>query len=381
MPTALIVGAGIGGLAAGIAFRRAGWDVRIFERAPSPRDIGFGLGLAPNAIAALSELGLRDAVIAQAITPTAAELRRPDGRVIRRFVAQRADLPAGDLTSVILRPTLHKILIDAVGARAIETNRAALRFQNRRRDVELELSDATTAVGDILLGADGVGSTIRAQLHPREGPAQPSGYFAVRGLSPAVERLNGLHVLWYFGRGVESGVVQASATGIYWFLSLFAEDVNAGPTDVNAVTERLAAGFDEQFHAIVGATTADNKRIDELLVREPLRHWGSGRVTLAGDAAHPMLPHTGQGAAQALEDAVALGRALTGPGDVVSALRDYERVRSRRTERVVRMGPRIARITTTKNPLVGLLRDVAFRLMPESALIKAFTQAGAQARR
>src|SRR5262249_3841545 len=110
MPTALVVGAGIGGLASGLALRRAGWDVRVFERAADARAIGFGLALAPNAMAALRQLGVKDAIAAVAITPTSAEIRHPDGRVIRRFAGDARELPPGDLLSMILRPALHAVI-------------------------------------------------------------------------------------------------------------------------------------------------------------------------------------------------------------------------------------------------------------------------------
>ena len=110
-------------------------------------------------------------------------------------------------------------------------------------------------------------------------------------------------------------------------------------------------------------------RFDELFSRDAIGEWGAGRVTLLGDAAHPMLPHTGQGAAQALEDGVALGLALAGDGDVEQALRRYERVRASRTRRLVAMGPRIARITTTSNPVVQWLRTAAVRLLPEALIV------------
>ena len=375
MPTALVVGAGIGGLAAGIALRRAGWEVRIFERAPAPRDVGFALGLAPNAMAALRELGVADAVAAHGMTPTSAEIRRPGGGVLRRLVARGEGLPLGDLPKLILRAALHEALLQALEA-PVEVNRAAVRFAADGRAVRVILADGTSAAGDLLIGADGVASTIRAQLHPEEAAARPSGYFAVRGLSRAVERLNGLQALWYLGRGIESGVILAGSNEIYWFVSLLAGQVKAGPLDVHSVMRRCTSGFDAQFQAITGASAPSDMRLDELLVRDPLQRWGAGPVSLLGDAAHPMLPHTGQGAAQALEDAVLLGRALGRGGDHLVALRRYEAIRSRRTQRVVKMGPRLARITTTRNPVVVFLRDTAIRLVPERAIVKAFTQTG-----
>ena len=376
MPLALIAGAGIGGLAAGIALRRAGWDIRVFERADTPRAIGFALGLAPNAVAALRELGLADSIVARGITPTAVEVRRVDGRVLRRFAGRLAERPKGDVPSVILRPVLHSGLLDALGPDAVEVNHAAVGFHLDGTRVRLDLANGASATGDILIGADGVGSVIRAQLHPREAPARPSGYFAVRGESPAIAKLGGLQALWYFGRGVESGVIQASPRAIYWFVSLWSEDVTSGPVDVASVMRRCTSGFDEQFHDITGATPPDQMRLDELFARDPLDRWGAGPVTLLGDAAHPMLPHTGQGAAQALEDAVALGRVMKSGADHLAALRRYEQVRGRHTRRVVSMGPRIAAMTTTKNPVVQFLRDTAIRIVPEMALVKVFTQTG-----
>jgi len=370
--TALIVGAGIGGLAAGIALRRAGWDIRIFERAATPRELGFGVGLAPNAIAALRQLGVADVVLPMAFTPTSAEVRHVDGRVIRRFVGPPNARPTGDRTALIMRPALHGALLDAVGRPAVEVNSDVTGFESDGARVRLTLANGATAAGDVLVGADGVHSVVRARLHPAEPPPRPSGYFALRGLSHAVDRLEGLGVIWYFGDGIESAMVRAGDDSIYWFLSLLANEVRAGAVDTANVMRRFAAGFDTQFQAIAGSTPPADMRLDDLLARDPLSRWGAGAVTLLGDAAHPMLPHTGQGAAQALEDAVALGRALQPGTDVVAALRRYEAIRSPLTRRVVRMGPRMARITTTKNPLVAFLRNGAIRAVPEFVVVKAF---------
>jgi 2-polyprenyl-6-methoxyphenol hydroxylase-like FAD-dependent oxidoreductase len=109
-------------------------------------------------------------------------------------------------------------------------------------------------------------------------------------------------------------------------------------------------------------------RFDELFVREPLSAWGRGRVTLLGDAAHPVLPHTGQGAAQALEDAVALGLALNDPLSIEESLRTYERVRMPRTRKFIKLGPRIARATTTRSAIVRGVRTAAIKLLPEALL-------------
>jgi 2-polyprenyl-6-methoxyphenol hydroxylase-like FAD-dependent oxidoreductase len=366
----LIVGAGIGGLAAGIALRRAGWNVRIFERSATPRELGFALGLAPNAILALRELDLATQVMPHAMTASAVpggtllriEIRRPDGRVIRRITARRDEFAGLDLPAVVLRPVLHSALLAALGHDAIATGSEAVGFGQDDGGVVLRLANGTTATGDILIGADGVASIIRTELHPDEPPPRPSGYFALRGATPAVHLLDGTQFIGYLGKGIEVGIVQAGAAMIYWYISLLADDVGGGVLEPGTVLRRVTAGFDEQFQAITAAAT--DMRLDELFRREPLGRWGSGRVTLLGDAAHPMLPHTGQGAAQALEDAVVLGRTLAVPGNFISGLRQYERIRAPRAHSVVRAGPRIARITTTRNPMVAGVRNSVIRLVP-----------------
>jgi len=361
----LIVGAGIGGLAAGLALGRAGWQVQVHERATNRRELGFALGLASNAMAALRELGLADTMIAEGVTTTKVEIRRTDGRVIRKFDAQ-----LGGPLVVALRSALHGALLNAVGSDQLVLGSEAVDVAATSRGVSLELRDGRTVSADVLIGADGVGSVIRKRLHTREPPPRPSGFCALRGVAYGVsDNLGDLAAVGYLGDGIEAATARASQTAVYWYLSLLAEDVSDPARDPRTILERHTAGFDARLQAVTAATRLEDMRFDELFERAPLREWGAGRVTLLGDAAHPMLPHTGQGAAQALEDAVALGLALTDCGEVEPALRRYEHVRSRRTRRLVTIGRRIARITTTRNPLVQWLRTVVVRSLPEAILV------------
>jgi 2-polyprenyl-6-methoxyphenol hydroxylase-like FAD-dependent oxidoreductase len=138
----------------------------------------------------------------------------------------------------------------------------------------------------------------------------------------------------------------------------------------------LAPRFERRFRAIVTATKPDDMRLDELFDRAPLPEWGRGRVTLLGDAAHPMLPHAGQGAAQALEDAVALGRAFSASGDVTVALRSYERVRIARTSDVVKLARFNARMGSVDGAFGCWLRETAIRLIPERVILRRLVALG-----
>ena len=359
--TALIVGAGIGGLSAGLALRQAGWNIRIFERAPSPRELGFGLGVAPNAIAALRKLGVGDVVIARGFEPRRAELRRPDGRILKRVELPPEAL--GGPMIITLRPALHGALLEAVGMDAITLEGDVTGFTVAGSRVTLQTARGNIAEGDMLIGADGVSSVIRRALHPAEPPPRSSGIVAVRGaVHGALPHLGSLHAVYYLGRGLESMLVRASDTGIYWFLSMARELVPATMQDPRAILTLMSPQFDSTFRAVTSAT--EDLRFDELVDRDPIPYWGRDMVTLLGDAAHPVLPHTGQGAAQAIVDAVALGEALKANGDVARALRAYEVERRGKTAALLQQGRRTARIMGTTNALACYLREAVVRMIP-----------------
>jgi 2-polyprenyl-6-methoxyphenol hydroxylase-like FAD-dependent oxidoreductase len=134
----------------------------------------------------------------------------------------------------------------------------------------------------------------------------------------------------------------------------------------------MSPGFDATFRAVTAAT--DELRCDELVDRDPLPFWGRGVVTLLGDAAHPVLPHTGQGAAQAIVDAVTLGKALENDVDVERALRSYERERLTRTAALLAQGRRTARIMRMRNPAACYARDLMLRLMPVESFARLYVR-------
>jgi 2-polyprenyl-6-methoxyphenol hydroxylase-like FAD-dependent oxidoreductase len=362
--TALIVGAGIGGLSAGIALRRAGWNIRIFERATTPRELGFGLGLAPNAIAALADLDVVDVVLSRAFAPISvtAELRRPSGIVLKR-----ADVPIaaalGGRMAIALRPALHGALLEAVGLDSLAVADEAIGFHQSGDRATVQLASGETMDGDVLVGADGVGSVIRRQMHPSEPPPRSSQIVAVRGaVHGALHHLQGLAAIYYLGPGIESMLVRAGETGIYWFLSLAQQLVPAGVEDPRAILALLSPRFDETFRHVTGMT--DDLRFDALVDRDPAPFWTIGRVTLLGDAAHPLLPHTGQGAAQAIVDAVTLGKALGGASDIEGALLGYERERRDKAAALLMQGRRTARLMRITNPIGCAIRELAIRMIP-----------------
>lgn len=374
---ALIAGAGIGGLAAGIALRQAGWRTRIFERAATPRELGFALNLAPNAMRSLAALGLAERLSAEGHVTTDVELRTPSGRVLKRL---NVAVALGESpSSVAPRQALHGALLDATPADDLSLDSEAVGFHNDGGRVTLTCRNGQSASGDLLVGADGLRSAIRAALHPDGPPLRRSGYYGIRGLAyDAGHHLGDLSAIAYLGHRVESTTVRASASAVYWYLSLPAEDVAGEDRGLRDLVRRIAARFERPLRAITEATRDEDLRIDELFDRDPIEQWGRGPVTLLGDAAHPMLPHTGQGAAQALEDAVALGIVLARAGDIEPALRRYERVRAARTGKIVRSGRQIARFSTTRSRAFDWFRARVIPFVPTKPMVAAFLFAEAR---
>src|SRR5689334_17853655 len=152
MPLALIVGAGIGGLASALALRRAGWDAHVVERSATARELGFGIALARNAVDALTEIGLADAVLPHTIPIRSAEVRDIDGRVFRNLTPVLGSLPAEvRLPRIVLRQTLHRALLTAVGEPHVATGRQAVGCRSDGRGAAVQFADGTSMAADVVV--------------------------------------------------------------------------------------------------------------------------------------------------------------------------------------------------------------------------------------
>jgi 2-polyprenyl-6-methoxyphenol hydroxylase-like FAD-dependent oxidoreductase len=362
----LIAGGGIGGLATGIALRRAGFEVRVFERAPEIREIGAGLTVQSNAVLALRRIGLDQTVIASGRVLGRGSGRRPDGSIISRADLAEVGRVVGAPAVAIHRATLQRLLLDALGTDSVETGREVARYEARLDGVSISFRDGGQAEGSLLIGADGIRSAVRAQML---GDGEPlyAGYTCWRGVTgeggPVVEETT---ETWGPGRRFGSVPIERGKT--YWYATLNAP---AGGRDepgrVRPFLEELFAGWHPPVAEILAATPEEAILRNDILHRLPAPRWVEGRVALLGDAAHAMTPNLGQGACQAIEDAVILADCLSrGAADPVSALRSYETRRKSRADSVVLAALRLGRLAQIENAAGRWLRDRLFALIPAS---------------
>jgi 2-polyprenyl-6-methoxyphenol hydroxylase-like FAD-dependent oxidoreductase len=352
---ALIIGGGIGGLATAIALRRAGLVALVFERAPELREQGAGLSLWPNGLRALDALGLGAKVRARSLPDLESALRTWKGRVLVETDGQRLRRTLGDVSLVIHRAELLSLLRAQLPEYAVVSDLACTAVTDSEQGVVAHFADGSQMRGDLLIGADGIGSLVRATLHG-ERPPTYAGYTAWR----AVVRYDHREVRpgVSIGQGRQFGQAPIADGLVYWFAT------QNGPAGQTPPSAGWRAALLEQFaewHSpipdLIAATPESAILHNDVIDRPPLTSWGAGHITLLGDAAHPMTPNLGQGGNQALEDAEALGRALAEQTNVVTALRDYERARIPRANAVVEASRNVGRIMQLGNPVLCWLRD------------------------
>jgi 2-polyprenyl-6-methoxyphenol hydroxylase-like FAD-dependent oxidoreductase len=363
----LIVGAGIGGLTATLAIRRAGLEVEVYERAPEIGEVGAGITVQPNAVAALRSLdaGLARAVIEAGHVPERLRILDPRGHVLSELNLLSAFEEVGAVWVALHRATLQRILYDAAGRGTVRTAAEANSFEAGLDAVMLRLRDGSSATGAILVGADGARSVIRAQLL-KDGAPRYAGYTTWRGVAEGFGQRR-FETTETWGRGRRFGVVPIGGGRIYWYAALNAppggDDSAVGP---RAKLIELFGDWHSPIGELLAKTEAGAILRTDIADRRKASRWSAGRVTLLGDAAHPMTPDLGQGACQAIEDAVVLGRCLAEQADVMLALRNYDRLRRDRADAVVTAARRLGRFAQLETRVACALRDAAVRWTPQA---------------
>lgn len=329
--TAAIVGGGIGGLAAAIGLRAAGWYVTVFERAQGLPETGTGLGMWPSALRALDRLGLGEQARKRGRPQASGAIMHPDGRVIATIDMDRLARREGEPVHLLSRPALLALLYEALPAEVV-------RFSTPASEVEGY---------DVVVGADGINSVMRGA----RSVLRHTGQTVWRGVADLGTDVGG--EVW--GEGCKFGFTPEPGGGTN-FYAVLSQPVWA--------PERFA-GWPDPIPAILRRfTETEVIQHDLFYVDPPLPSYVDDNVVLLGDAAHAMTPDLGQGACQALIDGVVLAECLS-HGDVPTGLAEYDRLRRKPTQRIAKLSLRANRLSQARP---SVWRDLAVRLATRLSL-------------
>ena len=360
---AIIVGGGIGGLSAAIGLRKQGFDPIVLEQAPALTPVGSGIGFGANAIRALDYLGVGDAVRSTAIVNESWINRSlADGSLLRTIqTGSGAKARYGEYYYSITRYAVVDALIERLPSESVRLNAKVASVSQDDDRVAVELDDGTVVEGDILIGADGWRSIVRPAIVGQEDPAQFSGFIAWRSVvenAVAPEAAEKKSLIAWIGDGRFLVVYPVSATHLNLSAYVPAAEVHRESWTASGDTADLRASFAgacAEARSIVGRV--DQAFLTGISLRAPIDRWSGGRMTLLGDAAHPMGPFSGNGGALAIEDAVTLAICLGRAGQATDGLLDYSRRRVPRVTRAVIAANSLARSLSEQDPAIVAARN------------------------
>jgi salicylate hydroxylase len=338
----IIIGGGIGGLATAIAMTQAGFSVTVYERAKQLIDLGAGITLAPNATRVLYHLGLGSALEEISVTPPHMEFRHyHTGAVIKRMMTQNYLELYGAPYMRLHRWDMQYTMIQRLellspGALKLGYNVERLSFNGEK--VSIQFSDRSSDHADLVIAADGIRSSIRESLF-NPAPPEFTGFVAWRGLVSTTDIPKHLHEsVISFGQGRHINRYLVRRGELLNFIAVaqcdkWQDEGWTIPASLDEFLEEFSS-FDEGTRTVISRPVLGQLFKWGLFGRPWLDNWSQGRVVLLGDAAHPMLPFLGQGAANALEDAMILTRCLSQESSYERAFSLYQKTRSPRVKKI-----------------------------------------------
>ena len=345
-----IIGGGIGGLTAALALRQSNFEAEVFEQAPALLDVGAAIAIWPNAMRVLEQLQLSDRILEKAGVMEEIRWLDQDG-----FLINRASIPRA---VALHRADLQATLLHSLPAESIHLDHAFVSYRQHGNKTIATFANGNSVEADFLIGADGIHSDVRAQLI-KDGDPVFRGYTVWRGIAPEIPSvIPPATAIEIHGHGKRFGIGPVGLGRVGWWATANISDTD----DLSS----LFAGWYRPVLDLIEAAPKKSVLKTPALDREPNKTWGDGRMTLLGDAIHPTTPNLGQGGCLAIEDALVLARCLKRYGATEKALRNYERLRLKRTAAVAKYSRYYGAMGQWENIWARGVRRTALALVPES---------------
>jgi len=365
----VVIGGGIGGLTAAVALARKGLAVEVYEQAPVLKEVGAGVGLWPNALAALESIGLSEKVVHLSGKVARQMIRRPDGTPLicipNELVAQRW----GTGFALVHRAELQQLLARELDPAIIHLGARCTAIEDGGQAVTARFADGREVRADVLIGADGVRSVVRASLF---GPASPRyrGYTVVQSITPAGSVPLPPDGSETWGRGARFGLAPATGDRVIWYATWLAAEGGKEDGDTVARLRGRFGAWHDPIPAVIDAAEETPLVRKDIYDRWPTRTWSRGRVALLGDAIHPMTPDLAQGACQAIVDATTLAACLASSGDTRAALDEYQRRRWRNAAITTLLARSMGAISHWEGRVACTARTTLTRALPVSVQLR-----------
>ena len=358
-----IIGGGIGGLTTALALQQSGFQFAVFEQAPALLDVGAAIAIWPNAMRVLTRMQLAEKIIAKAGVMEEIRWLDQHGWLINS-VAISSNSSSGDsnFPAVALhRADLQSILLHTLPTSSIHLGHSLVSYSQQGDKVVATFANGSSVEADLLVGADGIHSRVRAQFLD-DGEPVYRGYIVWRGISPTIpSAIPPATAVEIHGCGSRFGIGPVGMGRVGWWAT-----ANAAAIDTKFDLLRLFAGWYPPVLELIEATPALIDPEDRRFRSSAKQSWGGGRMTLLGDAIHPTTPNLGQGGCLAMEDALVLSRCLEKYGETEAALRRYEQLRRQRTTAVSQYSLYYGRVGQWENVFARGLRRSALSLLPEA---------------
>lgn len=364
-----IIGGGIGGLCAAVTLQKQGFSVNVYETAPTFQPVGAGIGIGSNAMKALMDIGVGEKVFVNGNVLHKQVFLNDKGRILNSIDFSVLKERFGQENITIHRADLHGTFLDALNPNTIHYNKRCVNVEQNGDKVTAYFEDNTVVTADLLIAADGIHSPIRKKLVPNSEPRY-SGYTCWRGITKnngKVDKFTSTEIWSTTGR---FGMAPMKNGQVYWFAC-----INAREKDLfyqNLERDEIASlfnSFPNVVSKLIKETQPEHILHHDILDIKPLRQFAFGRIVLLGDAAHATTPNMGQGAGQAIEDAIVLGHAFQQFPDVKKALAFYEEKRVARTAKVINLSRQIGVAAQLRSRSLASSRDLLFPLIPSKLLL------------